>query len=336
MHPTRAFSRSAFHILLSGTVAWAGFFLLNGCVRTDSQIDDVQQVLGQARDQIKIFNFHVAQPLFEELVVEFEKGSDDWSESMIGLALSSWHRSPNGPAHVGKSRDVLNELIAEEQVGGRFKAEATFMLGRIAEVIDYPADEVDLNEARKRYLEVIRNWPDEPVAREAGLRLGVTYLQEHRSPEKVREGIAILQQWLEKYPGDAAGSLAARLIGDAYHLSLEDPDSALPWYLRAVEAGLLNTARAGNFYWLVASLAEEKDRDVDVAVRFYQRIITETPRSGRAFEAQLRLADMQKRFPDRQIAIPEIPMYQNRKDETSAGAPAPGTSSAVSGEDEAL
>ncbi len=294
---------------------------VGGCTRTDYAGEDSAALLEQAREQVKIFNFAIAQPMFAQLTQDLKEGSDDWSEAMIGLAVCAWHRSPNGPDHVATARTALERLVAEESAGGRFKAHAAFMLGRIAEVLDYPTDVVDLEQARKHYRRVIETWPQAPIAPEAELRLAGSYLQEFASADRVREGIAVLERWLAKYPGHMGSSLAARLIGDAYHLSLDDHDTAFQWYLRAAEMGLLNTAQEGNFYWMLASLAEEEDRDVDVAVRYYQKIIQETPRSGRAYEAQLRLAALRERFPERNITVPVIPVYQATRAQAEGETP---------------
>src|SRR5690606_19823986 len=98
------------------------------------------------------------------------------------------------------------------------------------------------------YQEVLKGWPDDPIAHEAAFRYGSTLIQEAYLPgeqartdyqwrlKRIQEGIDYLHDWVTRHPENPLASGFWEYIGNSY-LFLPDehkrPDLALEAYLHA-------------------------------------------------------------------------------------------------------
>jgi hypothetical protein len=88
---------------------------------------------------------------------------------------------------------------------------------------------------------------------------------------------------------------------------------------RADAIGLLLRGRLRLDYWRVAYVADTILSNRDVAVKFYTKVVTETPTGGKAYEAQLALKRLGAPVPE--ITIFESLAEAQSKAETPANAP---------------
>ena len=204
----------------------------------------------------------------------------------------------------------LFEKITEESQDKVLVGRSLINLGRIAELRDYPGDEINLDKARGYYQQVIDGYPGDDLADEAVLWKAGTLIQMVGDPDGKIEGLDILSKWLSQRPENLYASPMWTFMAETYQLRLNEPAKALACYIKADEIGLPAESQVSALYWRMATIAEKLPHALDTSVLYYQKIIRITPTSGRAFEAQLALQRLAKVHPEKNINVPDIMLYQ--------------------------
>lgn len=271
--------------------------------------DKLNDLFAEATLELTYFNFDTAYSLFTDLQEQSEPaGSELWLKATLGVALSAQSKTPATSDALGEAQEQYEALI-DTAPESRYAARSLMSLGRIAEVRDFGGDVVDLDTARGYYRQVFERWPDQTIADEAALRYADTYFQRFDDPKAVAEGMSFLESWVEGHDDRPMASVIWEVIATVKHDQLKDYAGALEAFLKADELGLAEPNVAGILYYRAAKLAEREVGDLDTAIRLYQKVIVEAPRSGRAFNAQLALEALRTSYPDKQIDIPQIKMF---------------------------
>lgn len=282
--------------------------------------DELDALFDEATLELTYFNFDTAYSLFGELREQIEpEGSELWQKSTLGLALSAQSKTPATRDALAEAQTLYQSLI-DTAPRSAYAARALISLGRIAEIRDYGGDVIDLEAARGFYRQVLDGWPDATVGDEAALRYADTYFQQFEDPDTVAQGVRFLEGWVEGRDDRLMASVIWEVIGIVKHDQLNDAAGALAAFLKADELGLAEPNAAGTLYYRAANLAENEVGDIDTAIRLYQRIIVEAPRSGRAFKAQLALEALIEQYPDKSIEIPQIKMFLSNDEDAPPAA----------------
>lgn len=278
--------------------------------------DQVPSLLKDAATEVSYLSFERALPLFQQAGKLVPEGSDQWQQAIFGQAVCLQQATPASAQYIAQATQ-LYKLLAEKYPTGRYTPQALMALGRIAELVDYLNDTPDRPAARDWYDKARQaSGLDTGLGHEATLRIAATYVQE-MDADSVRKGIAILTDWLARYPKNPLASAMWQYAGNSYQYPLNDQNAALDCYLKADALGLLEQGREGPLYWRMANLAERTGR-LDIAIGYYTRIIQKTPTSGKAYESQLAL----KRLG---APVPQIRLFR-AGDAKPATAPATGES----------
>ena len=260
-----------------------------------------EDLLAAAFNEISYFDFSRGYDFFSKALNAAKPGTLSWQQAILGKAICAQHRTPCGPEAI-KEAIRLNDELIQTSPSSPYARRAMLNLGRIAELVDYYRDPVDLEQARKWYRKVAEMKPEPPEAGEAVLRLAGAFIQTYDEPQ-VREGIRILEEWLQAHPREPLAALMWQYLGDTWYLPLNAYAKALDCYLEADRLGIMEKGREGLLYWRMAVLADRWLHNREVAVQYYTKIITQTPTSGMGYEAQLAL----KRLG---APVPEIAIFQ--------------------------
>lgn len=292
-------------------LAWMGLPALGW-----GQTETVDQILRAAATETSYLSFDQGLPLFKKAAAASTEGSAPWQQAIFGEAVCLQHLVPATPGNLEEASRRYT-LLAEKYPQGKYSPQAMMALGRIAELVDYLGDKVDLDTAQKWYEKArIAAGENSDLAHEATLRIAAVYIQTYEIP-KVKQGVQILRQWLEKYPDNPLASAMWQYAGNTLFWPLQEEKEAIACYLKADAKGLLEEGREGPVYWRIANLAERNGQR-DVAVRYYTKIIEKTPTSGKAYESQLALKRMG-------APVPPIELFERYKPKGSSaeGDPRP-------------
>lgn len=294
--------RSRWVLLVLGLVA------ITGWARADER-------LVAARRTIVELDWKRAILLYPSIRDAAPVGGDVWLEATYCLAMSYHHVQPPDAGTIGTSKALYQEII-DRAPRTVWAARSMYNIGRILELRDYPDDELDLDGAREWYERVAREFPELPIAGEAMLRASATLVMSYDAPDyaRVRRGIALLESWLASHPDDALASVMWQYLGDSYFRPLSDHANALRCYEEVDRLGWVDRGNQGPWYWRCAQLAERYLDRPDVAAKYYAKIITETPKSGKAYQAMLALRRLGK-------PVPSSPLFERFLPTTREVAP---------------
>ena len=302
------------------------FFMISACLGvifstlSAAAQDEIDTLFDEATLELTYFNFDTAYSLFGELREQVgSESSELWQKATLGLALSAQSKTPATRDALAEAQALYQSLI-DTAPKSAYAARALISLGRIAEIRDYGGDVIDLDAARDFYEQVLDGWPDAMVGDEAALRYADTYFQQFEDPDVVAEGVRFLEGWAEGRDNQMMAPVIWEVIANVKHDQLNDPAGALAAFLKADELGLAEPNAACTLYYRAANLAENQVGDIDTAIRLYQKVIVEAPRSGRAFNAQLALEALIEQYPDKSIEIPQIKMFISNDEDAPPAA----------------
>jgi tetratricopeptide (TPR) repeat protein len=251
--------------------------------------------------QLAQFEWQTAYDLFGQALEAAPESSAIWQDAAFGRAVAANQLTPSDEDRIEEAKQLFTKLSAPE-LKSRFAARSLMNLGRIAELVDYSQDPIDLPTARTYYAAVVERFPDDAIAHEATLRLAAAYVQSYRD-EDVKQGTAILEKWLATHPQGPWASAMWQYLGDTYFFPLADYGKSLAAYERADELGWLDDADIGRVWWRIAKIAEANG-NIPAAVKFYTRIVTDAPVSGKGYESQVALKRLGAPVPELRIDRP--------------------------------
>jgi tetratricopeptide (TPR) repeat protein len=276
--------------MLSTRAALAGAFLAVTAVTAASpegQETAASEKIARAAQEVAYVNLEKARDLFAEVRASTRPGQPDWERAIFGEATCIWHLLPIERANAEQAAKLFSELIARAPQSS-FAPRAMMNLGRILELPEDRDDPIDLPGARVWYQKVLDGWPNDPIAGEATLRIAGTYIQTYDDAQ-LREGVALLRSWVEAHPRDPLASIMWQYLAETYFFPLNDYQRSLEAYEKVDELGWADQGLQGKYYWRIAQMSERFLKNRDAAIKFYNKIIDETPSSGKLYEAQLGL-----------------------------------------------
>jgi len=273
---TRAALAGAFLVLAAIAVAWA-----------EGLHSSASEKIARAAQEVTYVNLEKARDLFAEVRSATKPGQPEWEQAIFGEATCIWHLLPIERSNAEQAAKLFAQLI-EQAPQSRFTPRAMLNLGRILELPEDRDDPIDLPGARVWYQKVLDGWPNDPIAGEAMLRIAGTYIQTYDDAQ-LRKGVALLRNWVEEHPRDPLASIMWQYLAETYFFPLNDYQRSLEAYEKVDELGWADQGLQGKFYWRIAQMSERFLKNRDAAIKFYNKIIDETPNSGKLYEAQLAL-----------------------------------------------
>lgn len=278
--------------------------LLHGCAVETVSVDSTQAALEEAKLLIRVSDFKAAYELLERNPLSDEDVPEIQAQWYFLSGISAWHRVPPSAQWQAKAREHL-EVLVERFPESVLASQGAYTLGRILEVRDFPEDVVDPEAAALWYKRCIEEWPEYVSAAMSRFRLAAMDMNAYEDPERMARGVAALDLWLQQNREHELAPVAAVLLANQLDIQLNDPESALPYYLLAEELGWVSKTLIGHRRWRIAEIAESLDQ-VDLAVEMYQKIIRENLQSARGYESQMRLKALKIQHPERSIEIPPL------------------------------
>jgi hypothetical protein len=268
-----------------------------------AQVTDEAQA--EATTMLTRFEFADAFDAFGELLEDAEPKSQAWVEAAMGRALAAESLTPTNFDAVLESRRLYEEIAALDLP--EFSPRARLNLGRSYEVRWTGDQPIRLDDAREVYAALLADRPDDEYGDLAAMRLAGTYLQVVEDPASVRRGIEILTQRAEARPEAPLTPGLWEAAGRAHLMLLDEPVQGVRALRKALQLGLLNPRDVPDRYWLVATAAEdERAKMYEVSAQYYRKIVVETPRSGRSFEAHQALQRLLAEHGDLGVTLPPL------------------------------
>lgn len=270
-----------------------------------------------ARQSIADLDWANAIKLYEPLREQSTPGSAEWTEATFCLASAYHHVQPPAKNTIQRADDLYKE-VAEKSQDQHYVARALLARGRIRELKDFDADPVDLDGAYAFYEQVMTRFAGQPIASEAALRAAASLVMAFDGPEftKAKKGIALLEKWLADHPSDPLASLMWQYLGDTYYRTVADYKNMIRCYEMVDKLGWIDQGNQGAWYWRAAVVSERYLKDRDMAIKYYTKIVRETPNSGKAYEALIALKQLG-------APMPSAPLLED--DLTRAPSTAPTT-----------
>jgi tetratricopeptide (TPR) repeat protein len=261
-------------VLVLATTAWC-------------QSEDPGKILDQANAEVTYMSFERALPLYRSLLPKAAEGSELWQAAVFGQGVCEQQVMPASKETMEKAKGFF-QLLLDKAPTSKFAPRAMMNLGRLAELVDYADDTSDRETARQWYTKALNAAKGTPLEGEATLRIAATYIQTYET-EPISKGLDLLRSYLQDHPKDLLASAMWQYMGETYFYPLKDYKNSLECYKKADALGLLEEGREGPVYWRMAVMADRYLQDRDTAIEYYKKIITKTPTSGKAYEAQLAL-----------------------------------------------
>ena len=245
--------------------------------------------IDEGRQAITALDWKSAIRYYTPLAAAASPGSADWTRATFCLAVAQQQFQPASTETMNPARQLYQSII-DQSKELPFVARSMMNIGRIAELKDFSDDAVDLPRARKYYARVIERFASDPIASEAVLREAAAYIMEYDAPAftNVKAGVALLEKWIADHPNDGLASVMWQTAGDAYFMPLDDWKNALRCYENVDQLGWTDQGNQGAWYWRCAKMAE-KLNDTKTAIKYYTKIINETPSSGQGYASVLAL-----------------------------------------------
>ena len=158
-----------------------------------------------ATEELICFNFSVSYKLFERLLLTLKSEHPLYFKTVLAKAICAQQITPPTRSNLDEAC-VLFKQVAEQCQDERIVIRSIINLGRVAELRDYPGDEIDLDKARSYYQQVIDRWPNTDEANEAMLWIAGTYIQVLDDAVATEQGIKLLEQWLSQRPSNPFAS----------------------------------------------------------------------------------------------------------------------------------
>lgn len=272
--------------------------------RSNDNVDKSHYERGIAA--LKMFDFAEA---YQELSIaqpEIPQTDPRWVEATYAYALASWHRPPPNPETISQAEGLFRELL-DADISDDWKTRVRLSLARIYEVGDYPADVVDMVQARELYRQVQKEYPAREFGYQATLRLAQTYVQE-LSEESTYQAIELIKAQIERDPKSPWASTAWQYLGDLYNRALSDVPAALTAYEKAESLGFPNESRTDFYLWVMSEWALELGQQ-EQAVRLRTRIVEEYPRSPYGTMSRDFVRDYARTHPEKNIPTPELKTF---------------------------
>jgi len=269
-----------------------------GCRQAEkSKAGTAEERLGLAWQALRLTEYRTAVSQFEAVAEVAVPGSETHLQAIYGQGCTWWLRQEG--AKPDKARALFEQVIAlaaESEMAGwsRLALARMLHLVPVGTEVDYPA-------VRAAYQQVIDASPDHPAAAEAFLYQQATHLIDG-GEEGARTALGNLRERLSEDPDDPFAGALLRLSSECCK-ALGDVDGELAELLIAHRVGVTAPdaldADHSNTYWQIATIAEFKAGRLDVARKYYRRLLDEYPTDMRGFSAEKaleRIAGVERRL----------------------------------------
>jgi tetratricopeptide (TPR) repeat protein len=291
-------------ILTRTGAALAALLLLVACGPRQLSPEERGARLEQGLELLAIFDFEGALRHFTVAFPQLPEDDPRWPEFGYAAALAYAHTSPPRRERIEAAAAILTEVGTRSGIGD-LAVQARLELARLSEV-----DLGDHARARRLYQEIFEERQGDFYGYQALLRLAGTYVQE-LTEESVRRAVQLVEEQLERFPESEWTGTAGVYLATLYSNYLREPAGALRAYQVAMEAGFPNRPQADVYVWQMAHLARELGED-ELAVRYYQLLVREYPRSVMTTLARDRVAEYAVAHPEAGIEVPELQQFRMR------------------------
>ncbi len=139
--------------------------------------------------------------------------------------------------------------------------------------------------ARLFFRRVLEEYPESLAIHETVLRLAGTYLGRTLDPELIREGLAVLENHIERHPDNPLVGTMHYRVGYFYFACFQDYEKALPHSLATSTLRMEDPYRWPEDYWHTAMNFMRLNRPEE-ALPWFEKILTDKPSSREALPAK--------------------------------------------------
>jgi tetratricopeptide (TPR) repeat protein len=295
---------------LLGLVAGALMVLsLGGCSWGTDSVEEIEAVMAEGQQLLDSLNYNDAGKLYLPLLERLPEDDAHWPEVAFAYANCLWHQTPPNAAAVDEATALFGR-IAETLPDTDWAAASLLSIARIEMLRDFPGDQEN-PQAAIPILERLIAEQTGLIRHEAVIRLSECHRMALYDWDSIETSLTVLRDWLARHPDNPLAALMWQQIAMSELLDFKRPEAALDALIQAEVIGFADPSRKGQLLWLMAELALGAQRFPE-AVEYYQRLIIESPTSGRAYEAQLRLERIRATVPGmEEIEIPPLSLIRD-------------------------
>ena len=240
--------------------------------------DQYHDELTEAWSLYSALNIPEATRAFEDVRISEGVRERDLVQALYGLGLCYRYHMlrPNLEA----ARACFDE-IASRFPQNRVAAWALMERGSLEDL----ETEAGRAAARTYFRRVLAEYPESLAIHETALRLAGTYLGRTLDPELIREGLAVLEDHIERHPDNPLVGTMHYRVGYFYFACLQDYEKALPHSVATSTLRMEDPYRWPEDYWHTAMNFMRLDRPAE-ALPWFEKILIDKPRSREALSAK--------------------------------------------------
>ena len=243
----------------------------------------------EAWEMLSEFRFADSLRMFEQMYAE-KQGGDSRSVK-TGYALNLLNRQPRTKANIRRAANLFEEIVSvnpDDDLG----ILAQYYLARIPQ---WHSTQPDVDEAARRYRELVERYPQHLVGQLAYLKLA--FLRVYAFGPTLEEKRALMAELEESSSILTAPAVRRnfnRLMGYAYSRYWRDYESALPHYKEAISLNVHKWNTRARMYLRAGEISRRLGYNED-ATRYFRMFLDEYPQDRRGYEIEQRLKEIESR-----------------------------------------
>jgi len=267
----------------SGMLRWCAFLALVGVVFAGSEAPVADPSRATAWQDASRLLLKDAHRTFVETKVA---AGPERREARFGEAITILNLQPRTDAHIGRSRRLLENLVAEH-ADDEVDVFARFFLARLLELHVQPAETAV---ARHLYRELVDAHPGDPLAERAAAQLVLIDAYADISPGERQRRLTALENLGPRLTTPAGRRDFYLNLGNACIDFGLGSDRALNYLLVADRAGITDPTTQANTWIAIGELARATGQ-IPLARTYYDRFLAAFPRDSRQTTIARRLED---------------------------------------------
>lgn len=284
-------------LICISVVLVSGYFIYTNYTFKKASNLSCDELLSDAWQNFQLTEYNKSVKLFEQITEMTDKNDPDHLKALYGLGNVWWLRQE------GKDNELASEYfnqIIKIAPESDMACWSQLALARMLHLVPV-GSEVDYEKVRDAYRGVVESNPGHPASEEAFLYLQATYIINSDANE-AKIALANTKEYLKKHPGAKFKSSLYSIMANCYGI-LKDYDKQLAAMIKAYKTTEIDPESPGtnfdNTYWGIANVAEFRAGRLDIARKFYRKLIEEYPTDMRVYTAELaikRIDNLEKKL----------------------------------------
>jgi len=278
--------------------------LLVSCGAREEVNGDPTELIARGWEYLTIQEFGRAAAHFAAALEQCEPGGREDALALYGIGCSAMFRRPEPDVATAK---VYYGRAVEEDRSGEIAPWAAVALARADFVFRGSRDltvELMTDEAlREAYRAVIRDYPGTHAAQEATIHLSQSLFASRRD-EETEAAVRLLEELLASEPQSPYrygiyGSLAGYCYHEERYLDQYD------YMVKQIEVSVDPDRYRADNYYRIGYHADARLGRADLAIPYYERILSEYPIDPRSYQVQSAIARLREATATSRPATPE-------------------------------